>query len=308
MDFLKWVVKLMLFCFLSFVLSALAMAIGSGGDLKLLSRYAFVYALPMIILSWQIVYRVLPKHYPNTFGKNISDKSKLSEKSTNKLIWIIVPILIIGAYYIGNIDKSNDSSDSEVTKRTPVERKVIERTLSAKEYFNSAYEKGKNKDNYGAISDYTKAIELDPNYHQAYFNRGNAKFRLKDMSGAIADYTKAIELNPDNAKYYRSRGDASYSLNKLVTSAIEDYNKAIELDPDNARAYHVRGGLKGLFGNYYGGIADITKAIELNPDNARAYHDRGNLKESLGDLDGACLDWRKADNLGYIDIFYSERC
>ena len=32
-----------------------------------------------------------------------------------------------------------------------------------------------------------------------YYNRGNAKYDLQDYDGAIADYTKAIELNPNYA-------------------------------------------------------------------------------------------------------------
>ena len=34
---------------------------------------------------------------------------------------------------------------------------------SAQFYFDSAFEKGNNEDYYGAISDYTKAIEINPN-------------------------------------------------------------------------------------------------------------------------------------------------
>ena len=42
-------------------------------------------------------------------------------------------------------------------------------------YFNRAYEKAEKGDYYGAISDYTKAIEVNPNDGDAYYNRGNAK-------------------------------------------------------------------------------------------------------------------------------------
>ena len=46
---------------------------------------------------------------------------------------------------------------------------------TAKEYFNSGYDKAEAKDYYGAISDYNKAIELDPNDAAAYYNRGISK-------------------------------------------------------------------------------------------------------------------------------------
>ena len=50
---------------------------------------------------------------------------------------------------------------------------------TSKLYFDRALEKGKNGDYYGAISDYTKAIEINPS-EGSYFNRGNAKGKLKD--------------------------------------------------------------------------------------------------------------------------------
>ena len=50
---------------------------------------------------------------------------------------------------------------------------------TAEEYFYSAYDKANQKDYYGAISDYTKAIELNPNDANAYNNRGSSKDDLK---------------------------------------------------------------------------------------------------------------------------------
>ena len=48
---------------------------------------------------------------------------------------------------------------------------------SSKFYFDRANEKANLGDNYGAISDYTKAIEIYPS-DGAYYNRGNAKYDL----------------------------------------------------------------------------------------------------------------------------------
>ena len=64
----------------------------------------------------------------------------------------------------------------------------------------------------GAIADYTRAIEINPQNVDAYYNRGLAKDDSGDYEGAIADYTKAIEINPELAIAYANRGN---SKNKL---------------------------------------------------------------------------------------------
>ena len=65
--------------------------------------------------------------------------------------------------------------------------------------FNSGVDKYEQGDYQGAIADFTKVIEIDPQSADAYHNRGTAKDDLEDYQGAIADYTKAIEINPQFA-------------------------------------------------------------------------------------------------------------
>ena len=66
-------------------------------------------------------------------------------------------------------------------------------------YYNIGVHKDELKDYYGAISDYTKAIELDPNDTDSYANRGIAKEDLGDLNGACADWKKAAELGETKA-------------------------------------------------------------------------------------------------------------
>ncbi len=82
----------------------------------------------------------------------------------------------------------------------------------AEEYINKGIAKYTLQDYRGAISDYTKAIELDPYYAMAYCGRGTAKYNLQDYKGAITDYTKAVELDPNYAIAYCDRGAAKSIL------------------------------------------------------------------------------------------------
>ena len=83
-------------------------------------------------------------------------------------------------------------------------------------------------DFYGALSDFSRVIEMNPRDAGAYFNRGNAKTSLKDYSGAISDYNKAVEINPRYADAYVNRGIAKEKIGDMQ-SACSDWRKASSL-------------------------------------------------------------------------------
>jgi tetratricopeptide (TPR) repeat protein len=61
-------------------------------------------------------------------------------------------------------------------------------------WYNMANTKVKKKDYLGAINDFSKAIELEPDFAEAYFNRGLTRIFLDDMEGGSLDLSKAGEL------------------------------------------------------------------------------------------------------------------
>ena len=52
-----------------------------------------------------------------------------------------------------------------------------------------------NRDIDGAISDFTQAIELDPNLAEAYFNRAAAWRAKGEGDNALADFNKSIRID-----------------------------------------------------------------------------------------------------------------
>ena len=63
---------------------------------------------------------------------------------------------------------------------------------------------------------------------ETYNNRGIAKVSLQDYSGAISDYNKAIEINPNDAEAYNNRGIAKIKLGQKDSGCL-DLSKAGEL-------------------------------------------------------------------------------
>ena len=119
-----------------------------------------------------------------------------------------------------------------------------------------------------AVTDFTAAIELDPQYAQAYNRRGLAYRRQGDYDRAITDYIDAIRLNRQDAQAYYNRGVA-YSEQGKYERAIADYTVAIGLNPQLAQAYRNRGLAYAGRRDYDQAIADYTVAIGLNPQDAQ---------------------------------------
>ncbi len=61
-------------------------------------------------------------------------------------------------------------------------------------------------------------------------NRGHLRYLTVDFYGAIKDYTEAIELDPSLAVSYYNRGQIHYRMGRFKL-AIDDLEKALELDP-----------------------------------------------------------------------------
>jgi tetratricopeptide (TPR) repeat protein len=118
-----------------------------------------------------------------------------------------------------------------------------------------------------------------------HLNRGTREFEAGDLEGALAEFNRAIELDPNYSAPYFSRGllrrrQADYD------GAISDFTKAIALNPF-AEAYLDRGAARKDKGDRDGAIADYTKAIELNDKYADAYYNRGIALDDKGEHDRA---------------------
>jgi tetratricopeptide (TPR) repeat protein len=95
----------------------------------------------------------------------------------------------------------------------------------------TAVENGKYND---AITNYTKAIQLDSSFAEAFRYRATAYCYLKKYTEALADFDRAIKLDPEDAASFNGRA-AIYEELDILNVAIKDYAKAVELLPHNKR-------------------------------------------------------------------------
>lgn len=157
-----------------------------------------------------------------------------------------------------------------------------------------------------AITDYTRALALEPDNPVAFAGRGFARQQQGDLTGAIADFSRAVELGlshpigdrlrPMLRQAYFQRGRARAAQGDVV-GAIADYDRAIELDPNHAAAFNNRGIAHTDQGNLAEAMADYNRAIALDPSLGEAYANRGLARADKGDLAGAVEDHDRAIRL-----------
>ncbi len=128
---------------------------------------------------------------------------------------------------------------------------------------------------------------------RSFHETGLQKAAMGDRKGAIADFTRAIELDPEFVGALTERGRA-YSSGGDREKALEDYARALQLDPNNVEVLNDRGSVRLAGENLAGAIADFNRVIELDPTFTQAWINRGNARKDKGDLDGAIADWEQA--------------
>ena len=164
---------------------------------------------------------------------------------------------------------------------------------------DGAVEKVAQKDYQGALTDYNKAIEKDPNNATLYNNRGNAHFQAKNYEEAIKDYNQALKIKPEMADTYYNRAYARQQLTDLK-GALSDYDKALEFATDETtkiKIYGNRATLHHAVENYQEALTDYGQVIKLRPDIPQIYSNRANLYYQQGKLEEAIADYRKAADL-----------
>ena len=83
-----------------------------------------------------------------------------------------------------------------------------------------------------AIQDFTTAIDKEPEIIFAYHFRGKAKELKEDFYGAISDYSKAFELNKEKDEFYSNINQSilKYTLGD-ANGAIEGFKKSLNTYP-----------------------------------------------------------------------------
>jgi len=103
-----------------------------------------------------------------------------------------------------------------------------------------------------------KAASLDPNYPDPHFDLATVLHHLDDEKGALEQYTKAIELNPDELNYYGLLADLYIRLGFLTEAEAVLKEGASREKPGDKSAFNIH----SLYGEIYSFRGDNNGAIK----------------------------------------------
>jgi serine/threonine protein kinase/tetratricopeptide (TPR) repeat protein len=226
-------------------------------------------------------------------GENALKKAKeLSLKTTEK------ERLLIEAFYAARIEKDSEKwlgLTQLMAEKFPRDKGPIF-NLGVRYYFDRAYDK--------AITQFTKVLQLDPNFGEAYNMLGYAYSDLDDFSKAVEHFKKYVALNPDEANPLDSLAEAYFWMGKM-DEATAGYKEVLEIKPDFDSPYFAVGYIHALKEEPAEAMRWFDKLIAVTPPGIRreGFLWRGFYRYLLGSQKGCVSDLLEAEKFsepGYV--------
>jgi tetratricopeptide (TPR) repeat protein len=144
-----------------------------------------------------------------------------------------------------------------------------------------------------AISNYKNALLVKPNYAEAQNNLGNAFKDLGKLDLAIKLYEQAILIKPDFPEAFDNLVVVLKEFDQLEV-AIISYRKVILANPRFAEAHYNLGLALQISNQLEEAIKCYEKAIAIKPNYAEAHNNIGIVYKELGQLEDAIKSYEKS--------------
>ena len=121
-----------------------------------------------------------------------------------------------------------------------------------------------------ALTDFDKAIRINPDDEDVQEALGQMLYELKRYDEADNAYRRIIAINPTSVMGYMGLGRDAYALGNYE-EAIHQYDNVIRMYDDYSSGYAFRAESYLKLGKYLEAINDITKSLSIDND-AKAHH------------------------------------
>ncbi|AFY89581.1 tetratricopeptide repeat protein [Chroococcidiopsis thermalis] len=122
-----------------------------------------------------------------------------------------------GCFIIGS-DGKIVSLDPLCKKRN--DEKKLRIAMKANELYHQGIELGRKGFYKEAISNYTQAIKLNPNFAEAYVSRAIVRYLLEDKHGGVEDLQSAIDI-------YRTQGKSEIA--DILLGRLQEFQRDIQM-------------------------------------------------------------------------------
>jgi|SoiMethySBSTD1v2_1073268.scaffolds.fasta_scaffold772125_1 tetratricopeptide (TPR) repeat protein len=146
-----------------------------------------------------------------------------------------------------------------------------------------------------AIAEFTRVIELKPDYADAYWLRGVSYENINDYRSALADYDRLARLRPNDWTGWSQICWGHAYLNSGLEDGLRACNMALRLNPTDPNALDGRGFINVRLGKFTEAVKSYDEALKLQPRLPGALYLRGIAKLRLGNAAGAKNDIAAAE-------------
>jgi len=143
-----------------------------------------------------------------------------------------------------------------------------------------------------------KALQFGDSSGDAYAALGSVKWLYQfDLTGALENYQKAIQLNPNNATAHHWLGTHPFTASGQRERAVAEIKRALELDPVSLATNAVLGYAYLYQGRAEESAAQLRKVLEMDSSFYFARYNLGMALELQGKFPNALAEYQKAISL-----------
>ena len=148
----------------------------------------------------------------------------------------------------------------------------------------------------GAVEEFEKALQLNPDDANAQFNLGTALLEAGNVAEAIAHFQEAVRIKPDFAIAHNGLGVGFLNLGSLTEAAAE-FQRTLQLDPHSADAHYNLGVIALQSGRWQEAITELQLAVQAKPDSASFQFKLGLALKQAGQIQEAIEHYQQAARL-----------
>ena len=146
-----------------------------------------------------------------------------------------------------------------------------------------------------AISEFSRVIELKPDFADAYWLRAVSYENLSDYRSALADYDRLARLRPNDWTGWSQICWGHAYLNSGLEDGLRACDTALRLNPGDPNSLDGRGFINVRLGRLQEAIANYDEALKREPRLPGSLYLRGIAKLRLGNAQDAKRDIAAAE-------------